>query len=751
MNSKMNRLLTFLVLGLGLTLGLLKVLSTPFTRPPVARAADRHVCLSSCPYDSIQAAVDDTNDGNVKAATGTYTNNQIAVNSITIDSNREGWESVVPYTSDDSGDGGGAGNVDWITVTMAHDCDDLYVRYEVNDGPSILTEPARYNLLLDIDRSRNTGFHGWGNSFSIGADVLVQGATVFTFAGANQEHWAWDPIQGYDVDDQPLSGSKRDIEYKVSISDLDVSGDGVTGFDWLVWADHTWGDSPIDINNCDFYPDDGNGGETGDFNTYTLDYTRSTSLFSNPERGFFHQTNTHEPYGDKTLAAYQLLATHPGTSTLRCYREHEGITLIHRNFWLSEFVTSTISDTYLTAMQDDFDAVREAGLKMIVRFAYTPAYTNSITCAGESDLYDASKDWILTHTQQLSDVLRANSDVIAAVQAGFIGGWGEWWGSCHFPDLECCCSPDDPAWDDRRDVLFAILDTLPATRMVQLRTPRYKYNIFSDTVICSDCIPQVLTPTNESQAHTGIPVARTGHHNDCFASSASDYGTYVYTPTEYAYLEEDTKWVVMGGETCDPGFAIDPDPDRLKCSTALTELEQFHWSYLNIDWYEPTLRKWRDEGCFPEIEQRLGYSFTLTTPGTFSDQIRPGGDFTFSLQLENKGFAAPFNPRTVELILRHTNGSTYPFKLPDDRQYDPCFWLPGEIHTISHTIHISPSLPATGCYELLLNLPDPELPDPKYAIRLANENTTWEENTGYNNLNHVVGMCIYLPTILKSY
>ena len=57
--------------------------------------------------------------------------NQVGSLSITNDSSREGWELAIPYTEDPAGDNGVAGQIDWGTITMAHDCDELYVRYEV--------------------------------------------------------------------------------------------------------------------------------------------------------------------------------------------------------------------------------------------------------------------------------------------------------------------------------------------------------------------------------------------------------------------------------------------------------------------------------------------------------------------------------------------------------------------------------------------------------------------------------------------
>jgi hypothetical protein len=115
--------------------------------------------------------------------------------------------------------------------------------------------------------------------------------------------------------------------------------------------------------------------------------------------------------------------------------------------------------------------------------------------------------------------------------------------------------------------------------------------------------------------------------------------------------------------------------------------------------------------------------------------VEPGDFFTINLQLRNDGWAAPFNPRPVELVLRHTGtGDIHTVPLSDE---DPRFWLAGDTQTLVHTIR-APEL--AGDYELLVNLPDPEpaLRDRlEYSIRLANENV-WESETGYNKLNRTV-------------
>jgi hypothetical protein len=656
--------------------------------------------------------------------------NPIRLNAITIDRNREGWENTVPYPPDPAEDVTGTNAIDWITITLANDCDDFFVRYELSSTLSFTEGGSRYNILVDTDRSRSTGFIGFSGGFTlpIGADVLFAGgvngekrqAFVFAHNGAGQTEWDWRPIHYYSYNEL-ASGTKRDIEWKLLISDLNITNTDVISINWVAWADNK-------ESVYDFYPDRGNL-EDGDFHTYTFNVSPSLTLFPNPERGFYEPTETHSDH-----------YTPLNRATLKCYRENEGTTLIHRMFYLENFVDSPITEAYTTAMTADFETVRQAGLKMIVRFAYadTPHFAPGTYWPPIPPYGDSTKEWILTHTEQLSPVLQANSDVIAAMQVGFIGLWGEWYYTDHLvqdPWHPERVTPQD--YISRGQVLTATLAALPITRMVQLRTPRYKQNIFNR-----------WSPITRNEGYDDSNIARTGHHNDCFLASDDDYGTYVSPTVDYPYLASETMYLPMGGETCNP------NPPRSKCQKALDELGLFHWSYMNIDYHPDVLASWR-ESCFITVGQKLGYRFALSQT-TFPDQVSPGADLEFKMQIENEGYAAPFNPRPMELILRQTDapaGSTYTFKLSDDERLDgPRGWLPGEIHIISSTISVPITLPV-GKYEVLLNLPDP-VPSlrykPEYAVRLVGAD--WEPSTGYNSLDRtlIVTYSLYLPAILKN-
>lgn len=429
--------------------------------------------------------------------------------------------------------------------------------------------------------------------------------------------------------------------------------------------------------------------------TSTVTYTASNDVIANPERGLYQHEGTHSD-------DYDFL----NQSSLANYRNNQKITLILRLFYLDDFKNSPISSTYLQNMQNDFNKIRAAGIKCIVRFAYSDSYSSGVQ-------QDASKAQVLAHIQQLKPILTANADIIAVVQAGFIGTWGEWYYTSNFGQ-----NPTTNDFNNRREVLEALLNALPTSRMVQIRTPKLKRTLFNHN--------NALT-AGEAFANTSL--ARTGHHNDCFLASSSDEGTYSNVSTDYPYLEQETKYVPMGGESC----AV--NEPRSKCPTALLEMAKFHWSYVNIDYHPGVLSSWTNDGCMQEIEKRLGYRFELRT-GIFPQAAAIGGTMPITLKIQNVGFAAPYNPRTAYIILRNTV-SNAEYKLP---LASNCrLWTAGELTTITETLNLPANIPA-GSYKLFLSLPDADsglASRPEYAIRMANNNV-WESNTGYNNLNHTI-------------
>ena len=166
-------------------------------------------------------------------------------------------------------------------------------------------------------------------------------------------------------------------------------------------------------------------------------------------------------------------------------------------------------------------------------------------------------------------------------------------------------------------------------------------------------------------------------------------------------------------------------------------MTRFHWSYLNLDYNTAVLDKWRSQGCFTQVDQKLGYRLVMRN-GSYSGSAKPGGTFAFNLQVQNQGWAAPFNSRNVEVVFRNTSsGALYRVKLAAD----PRRWLANQTVNINETVTLPANMPR-GSYAVMLHLADPaaSLHDrPEYAIQMANTGT-WEASTGFNNLNHTVGI-----------
>lgn len=432
-------------------------------------------------------------------------------------------------------------------------------------------------------------------------------------------------------------------------------------------------------------------------------YEQSDEIFANPERGLYVRYNASP--GDSII----------DTEEVRRDREENQITVIGRAYNIPEYRDSVFSAEFLDQIREDFNAIRDAGVKTYVRFRYT----NRI--GGE----DAPLEMVLSQIEQLAPVFKEHYDVIAFVQAGFIGAWGEWHASTN--DL------DQP--ENMRAVLFGLLDALPKERSVVVRSPRHKMNIF-----------QTNQPTALEKAFDGSNISRTGHHNDCFLANETDVGTYV--PHIYPefdneaphtiegikdYLAQENLYMPMGGETCNP----QPEAgDRFHCETALTEMDRLHWSYLHKNYSRQILDTWEEQGCMPEVLRRLGYRLALVD-GAFSLNAQTGGSFKVDLNLINHGFAAPYNPRRLAIILRNMSDASiiHSIPLPDD----PRLWFGGKTISLSHELEVPRDMPE-GTYELLLHLPDsaPSLYDrPEYAIRLANADI-WEADTGYNQLGHTI-------------
>lgn len=414
-------------------------------------------------------------------------------------------------------------------------------------------------------------------------------------------------------------------------------------------------------------------------------YAVSNEVFTNPERGFMHTWQVNSEGAAITATSLANL-------------KKENVSLILRLYYLEKFKTTPLSQTQLDLIKTDFARLRESGLKCVLRFAYTDA----------QDGTDASVAVISGHLDQLKPILEDNKDVIAFVQAGFVGAWGEWYYTTN--------QLTTPA--NKKLILDKLLETFPKEIKIQVRTPKIKQDFVATT-----------TAMDATVGYGNTNTARLGFHNDCFMASVDDYGTYQNVTTEKTYVSNEALFVPTGGETCPP-----TDVPVASCSIAEKEMTLLKWTYLNLDYYGPVLQEWRNNNCFTDFERKLGYRLALASSSIKKEAVL-NGTLEVNAVINNSGFAPVYNPKNAYLILRSTSGGTvYKKKL----SFDARKVVPKVAFELKETVSLT-EIPA-GTYELLLKIEDSssklsERPD--YSIRLANTGL-WEAATGFNKLSQTV-------------
>lgn len=401
--------------------------------------------------------------------------------------------------------------------------------------------------------------------------------------------------------------------------------------------------------------------------------------FPNPERGFYR------------------FATDPAqiTATSLDYVVQDGQRLVYTPADLGPYRTRDLPASYLSKLNTGFANLRKQGLKAVVRFAYNYPQTE----AEYLNAQDATLTRVQRHIAQLGPVLQANADVIAVLQAGFIGAWGEWHTSSN--------NLTTPA--RKAAVRDALLKVLPAGRTLQVRTPADLAQWYPQPAT----VQQALQPTPPAQGRIGL-------HNDCFLASPDDVGTY-FADTAAAssalrtYAQQASGATGAGGETCEPPELAQA---RMACADILSEGAAYHMVYLNREYYEGFLDRWQAGGCLGEVSRRLGYRLALRTVAHGAVAQR-GGALAWSVSLANEGWARPVNPRGLTVFLVDAQGTATALALAgtDLRQATP-----GQALQWSGEVTVPPAL-APGSYRVHLGAPDPAAAlasNPQYAVRFAN-------------------------------
>ena len=484
----------------------------------------------------------------------------------------------------------------------------------------------------------------------------------------------------------------------------------------------------------------------------------------NPERGLRTEAVIGEPAGAPYFSpSANVQGALPGVySDLRWLLDAQnyesfGLTLAQSYCYLDQYCDKPIPPEKLDCLRHSLDLMRQAGLKALLRFAYEkemnvpPGPTLPV---------------ILNHLDQLAPILRDYADVIYVMQAGFVGAWGEWHSSAH--QIE-----KDPA--QLAAVVKKLLEVLPATRMTQVRVPKYKRWVLSEPAF------NAFQEVNAASAFSGVPAARIGFHNDGFLAGKTCGGTWTEEPLfsnpgnpEFDYMTRECPYVPVDGEL----FWSDID-GRVDGLQAAVRMRLHHYSsfslahsysgkegrYLGMDaWMDAPLSAeqaraaalpissgyFEDQtgGAVPRtqfeyIRDHLGYRIELQG-ARFPARAVPGATMAVDIELVNRGFSTLLNPRPVYVVLAGLDGR---IALRHKTAADPRSWQPYDPNDpactpLTHLVHAEVPLPpdfAPGDYLLGVWLPDGDARlehDARYAVRVANRDAPfWRGPDGDTGVN----------------
>lgn len=342
----------------------------------------------------------------------------------------------------------------------------------------------------------------------------------------------------------------------------------------------------------------------------SLNYNDSLAAVYNPDQGFYVPIN---------------VTVTPDGVTYNREIVTDNVNLYHLRMDISAYSTNAggedtpLTDDALSGIKNLLQYLRVRDKNAIVRFCYSPGFGDAVNC--EPALED-----IVNHVKQFCPIINDFPATVTALEVGMVGPWGE----MHSSNII-----KDPA----------TINTLIATFLesttefpVLVRTPRM--------------IRSYLALEDHSDDY------RLGIFNDGYLGTETDIGTYDNREEDVAFVAERSEHLPFGGEVTVPGCSLHD------IEVCLPEMYQIHLSYLNEQWNDQVVGKWKKtlvtEDCeaadplyygktaYEYIQGHMGYRFVLKKATfTYTDRY---DNIKIELKLENTGFGNLNKTKKAKLL-----------------------------------------------------------------------------------------------------
>lgn len=467
---------------------------------------------------------------------------------------------------------------------------------------------------------------------------------------------------------------------------------------------------------------------------YDINYEESLEEVANPYRGFYksEQINYKRGTGNEVR--------NPKNN------------FVHLRLDLSDFSANPVkgydSDCYITdettdmlkALRGTLDNCRKNHATVVVRFAYDYKYggytedtTDSKGKFHKRSVWEPqSIDTVLQHQDAVGAVLRDYEDIIASVECGVFGKWGEMHGSQILTD------------ENLKEVMDKWLEVIPENISVTVRTPEL-YCRYTGADL------QELD-SEDYKTKPGDKTYRVGIFNDGYLGSKSDRGTYKNRETEISWIEDQSTHTLYGGE-----IVLFEGKGTPLNNAEYMEKEAFrtHTSYLNIGWNDHVIDDLREStfqgkdpkysgktSSFTYVQNHLGYRYVVDGV-KLTKETTNYENFAAEVSIKNVGFANIVKDMKTTVIIEGEGGKyEYPVsKLSKDKKEsaenaDPRNWLAGKTSVLKVNLDL-PEKMKEGSYKVYLRVAYDENKKgiEGYPVKFANDDSSiWNETLGANYL-----------------
>lgn len=433
----------------------------------------------------------------------------------------------------------------------------------------------------------------------------------------------------------------------------------------------------------------------GNTHKQKLNYTESVQKINNPDQGFYRPIYVRVTEEGVTYNKNIV------TASTQLYHLRTDISAFSGAVNGNE--DKPLTQAALDGLNELLSYLKSKDKNAVVRFAYAPNF---------GDMKDAepAQEIILQHIEELCPVLNQYENTITAIEAGLIGPWGE----MHSSQIA------------NAEHISPIIDTFLTNTSnipVLVRTPKMIYNYLGITL--DEAETYTIGATDKAY--------RLGLYNDGYLGSNSDLGTYTNREKDIAFLSKQTDHLPYGGEVVIPNSSLHD------IETCLPEMNQIHLSYLNVEWNNQVIDKWKNstytkacgndkiyygKSAFEYIENHMGYRFVLTNSVfKYSNKF---DKLSVELTLKNVGFGNLNKKKYARLIFTDENG-----EVKFVQKIDGVFY--GEASfTCSAELNLE-----NGNYEVYLRLYGEELEGvPLYCLQFANDGL-WNAELKANKIGSI--------------